>query len=107
MRIKYHGNWCGPGWSDGDWVDSRKGYAPAIDEFDETCRQHDFSLAGGVRDRGADRKFVDSNMGKGPKRTLAAIAVATRDYIQTLTDKPQTQIKMTKTKNQKKFTRYV
>jgi hypothetical protein len=102
MRVKYHGNWCGPGWSDGDWVDSRKGYAPAIDEFDETCRQHDFALASGARNREADRKFVESNLGKGAKRTLAAVAVAARDYIQTFTDKPQIQIKMTKSKKQNK-----
>lgn len=78
MAFRYHGNWCGPGWSDGRSVPSTLGYAPAIDEFDETCRQHDFALSGGRSNFGADRAFYDDNVGKGFKRTLAAVAVLGR-----------------------------
>lgn len=78
MSYKYHGNWCGPGWSDGQWQNSVKGFAPAIDEFDETCRQHDFALSGGNSDYAADDTFVRSNLGKGTKRTVAALAVRAR-----------------------------
>lgn len=88
MTYRFHGNWCGPGWSDGRYVDSRQGYAPAVDEFDETCRQHDFALAGGTRDRVADATFVRANFGKGFKRTAAAVAVAVRDYLEPDHDLP-------------------
>lgn len=81
MSIRYHGNWCGPGWSDGDYVSSRHGFAPAVDEFDETCRQHDFALSGGRSDLGADLTFVKKNAGRGPKRTLAAVLVLGRATI--------------------------
>lgn len=101
MSFKYHGNWCGPGWSDGRWIPSTTGFAPAVDEFDESCRQHDFALVGGARDRAADAEFVRFNVAKGPKRFLAAAAVYTRDKYQSLYETPPKQ-KMTKNKNTKK-----
>jgi len=55
-----------------------------VDEFDETCRQHDFSLAGGARDQEADARFVRANAGKGLKRTVAAAAVQLRSFSDTL-----------------------
>lgn len=103
MSFKYHGNWCGPGWSDGRYVQSTKGYAPAVDEFDETCRQHDFALVGGARNREADAQFFRENIGKGPKRALAALAVYARDKLEVLSDTPPLQ--MTKSAKQKKALR--
>lgn len=70
-----YGNWCGPGWSNGQKRVSVRGTAPAVDEFDETCRQHDFAYADGYNLRGADMLFARSNFGKGATRTLAAMAV--------------------------------
>lgn len=95
MSIPYHGNWCGPGWSDGRLTPSTPGFAPAIDEFDETCRQHDFALAGGARDRRADADFVFANLGKGLKRSIAAHAVAARSLYQDIvgSDPPVQKIK--------------
>jgi hypothetical protein len=101
MSFRYHGNWCGPGWSDGRWTSSTTGFAPAIDEFDESCRQHDFALVGGARDRAADAKFVSENVGKGPKRFLAAAAVYARDKLQSIYDTPPKQ-KMSKNNKAKK-----
>lgn len=91
MTFRYHGNWCGPGWSDGRYTQSTYGDAEAVDEFDETCREHDFALVGGARDRAADAKFIRSNFGKGPKRTVAALAVAVRDQYQAMYDTPLKQ----------------
>lgn len=78
MTFRYHGNWCGPGWSDGRYTASTPGYAPPIDEFDETCKQHDLALSGGRRNFGADMTFVTSNIAKEPKRSLAAALVLGR-----------------------------
>jgi hypothetical protein len=71
----YHGNWCGPGWSNGSKQESVRGYAPAIDEFDETCRQHDFAYADRDDLRSADMLFARENLGYGFKRSLAAVGV--------------------------------
>jgi hypothetical protein len=84
MSFPYHGNWCGPGWSDGRNVPSTHGFAPAIDEFDETCRQHDFALSGGRSDLRADLKFARLNVGRGAKRTVAAVAVLGRALVDQL-----------------------
>lgn len=85
MTYAYHGNWCGPGWSDGRRVSSTHGFAPAIDEFDETCRQHDFALSGGKRNPTADMTFIRKNLLKGPKRGLAALLVGGRMAVDMLT----------------------
>jgi hypothetical protein len=50
-----------------------------VDEFDETCRKHDASYAN-YHDNPtlltkADKLFYKQNMGKGPKRTIAAMAI--------------------------------
>lgn len=96
MSIAYHGNWCGPGWSDGRRVSSTRGYAPAIDEFDETCRQHDFALSGGERNNDADYDFVKANLFEGPKRSLAAIAVLSRNLVDRMSTVNKFQETMTK-----------
>jgi len=106
MTFRYHGNWCGPGWSDGRYVPSTQGFAPAIDEFDETCRQHDFALSGGRSDFKADTSFVSANIGRGPKRTLAAVLVAGRAISDQLSTSNKTSDTMTQNlrgsgKNQK------
>lgn len=101
MSFKYHGNWCGPGWSDGRYVSSTRGFAPAVDEFDETCRQHDFALEGGARDRGADVKFYQENFGKGYSRSLAALAVLARDKLESIAETPPLQYNTKMTKSSK------
>jgi hypothetical protein len=77
----YHGNWCGPGWSDGKTQNSVHGFAPGVDEFDETCRQHDFAYADSGNLRDADLLFSRQNIGHGVKRTLAGIAVGAQGLL--------------------------
>lgn len=77
----YHGNWCGPGWSNGSAQNSVRGTAPAVDEFDETCRQHDFEYADRGDLRSADLLFARQNIGRGVKRTLAGVAVGTQGLL--------------------------
>lgn len=75
MSIRYHGNWCGPGWSDGKYQSSVRGYAPPIDELDVTCQDHDGAYFDGADANIADRTFYEANVGGGFKRSFAAFLV--------------------------------
>jgi hypothetical protein len=49
MRFKHSGNWCGPGWSAGQYKDARdlteEDYnVPALSPFDEVCKEHDIDI---------------------------------------------------------------
>ncbi len=43
--MKYHGEYCGPGWSDGKHQNSVAGYATARDHLDQACKDHDKAYA--------------------------------------------------------------
>lgn len=77
----HHGNWCGPNWSNGKQQSSVRGTAPAVDEFDATCREHDFAYADSSDLRSADLNFARQNIGKGAKRTIAGLAVAAQGLL--------------------------
>ena len=46
-NFKYHGNWCGPGWTGGHWEsyssqnDKNGYYKQPIDMMDKACQNHD------------------------------------------------------------------
>jgi len=80
MSFRYHGNYCGPGWSAGKYQKSVRSRVAALDEFDETCKDHDGAYAGGIGLKAADRLFYKRNIGKGFKRSAAAIAVGVQGY---------------------------
>ena len=49
MSIRGHGNWCGPGWSAGQWKDAKDLTlddlsVPAVDELDQLCKEHDIAI---------------------------------------------------------------
>jgi len=82
--MRYHGNYCGPNWSAGKHQESViDNNVPAVDEFDQTCLEHDAKYAqyrddtyeGEVDLDEADEEFYRQNYGKSFKRTVAAIAV--------------------------------
>lgn len=78
MSFRYHGNYCGPGWSGGKYQPSipYSGKVKSIDEFDETCKVHDSAYAIPGSDlNAADELFYQQNIGKGLKRSLAGIIV--------------------------------
>ncbi len=77
-------SWCGPYWSDGRFQESRRGYAPAASEFDETCRQHDFAYADGGDLRSADLLFARENIGRGFVRTAAGLAVGLQGVLRSV-----------------------
>lgn len=72
---KIHGNYCGPNWSAGKAQTSVVSDVEAIDEFDQTCLEHDASYAMGEDLIDADTKFYHDNIGQGPLRSAAAIVV--------------------------------
>lgn len=74
LSVRYHGNYCGPGWSNGKWQKSVCGSLPGIDNFDNSCKRHDCASIKG-RNRAADIAFYEENIGKGFKRSAAALAV--------------------------------
>lgn len=74
--MKYHGNYCGPYWSDGKRQKSvARGTTKPIDAFDSSCQRHDAVYATGGDLKAADYEFYKENIGKGVKRSVAAIAV--------------------------------
>jgi hypothetical protein len=76
MSFRYHGNYCGPGWSDAQWQDSVAGTTPPLDEFDVTCQDHDRALYYGGDTRAINKEFVERNRGKGLFRRVAGELVS-------------------------------
>lgn len=83
--MRFHGNYCGPNWSAGRHQPSVVSDVPAVDEFDETCRAHDAAYATGQDLFIADGAFYDANIGRGYKRTAAALAVKAQQLTRGLT----------------------
>lgn len=74
MRI--HGNFVGSNWSAGKRQPSVPyGRVRAVDEFDLSAKFHDHAYATGMDRKKADYLFYKWNVGKGFKRTAAALAV--------------------------------
>jgi hypothetical protein len=47
--MRAYGNWCGPGWSAGQYKDAKELTAedydiPAVDALDQACKDHDIML---------------------------------------------------------------
>lgn len=76
-----HGDWVGPGWSDGKAQDSVLGYATARDAFDQTAKEHDAAYASGGDLYKADIEFARQNLGQGFKRTVAGAAVGLQGLV--------------------------
>lgn len=85
--MKYHGNYVGPGWSAGKAQDSVISDVPAIDEFDETAKQHDAayylnSIGKGTGLKKADLLFAQKNITSGnPKRIVAGLLVGAQGLL--------------------------
>jgi len=86
--FRYHGNYVGPGWSAGKYQGSvAKSNVPAVDEFDETAKEHDRAYALNRNLKAADYKFYRKNIGKGVKRSVAALAVGIQGFLRRPTGK--------------------
>lgn len=82
--MKVYGNWCGPGWSAGQFKDAKdltesdKNY-PAKDEIDQCCKEHDIELSEAKTDEDVKRandKFIANANKLGNFGKLLAIGVA-------------------------------
>jgi len=61
FNFKYHGNYCGPGYTGGKFVDqgSKGDYTvPPLDDLDSKCRQHDWMYENGLVHEG-DKDLVN------------------------------------------------
>jgi len=76
IPFKFYGNYCGPGYSQGEFAKFDESKNNPVDEFDSTCREHDRSYAqqSGYQ-IGPDWRFFKKNFGKDFKRTVAATGV--------------------------------
>jgi len=84
MGVAYHGNWVGPGWSAGKFQPSTfDPKIPAMDEFDQTGKDHDFVYSYNGDLQKADYLFASRNIGKGLKRTAAGISVGAQGLART------------------------
>jgi len=82
FTVRYHGNYVGPGWSGGKYGKSVAfSKVRPIDAFDRTSMVHDRKYALGMNKKLADYEFYKANIGKGVKRSVAAIAVGTQGYL--------------------------
>jgi len=98
VAFRYHGNYVGPGWSAGKYQRSvRRSRVPAVDEFDQTAKEHDAAYATPGADlKGADYKFYRRNIGQGLKRSAAAIAVGLQGTLRPPTSFSQNEKQMAK-----------
>lgn len=83
--MRFHGNYCGPYWSAGQHQPSVLSNVPSLDEFDETCKQHDAAYATNGDLAQADFKFARENIGMGAKRTAAGLAVGFQGILRSMT----------------------
>lgn len=79
--MRYHGKYCGPGWSEGKHQPSVVGQVVGDDDFDESCRKHDANYAINADLASADYDFYSENVGRGAKRTAAALAVGLQGFL--------------------------
>lgn len=83
MTLRYHGNWCGPGWSAGKYKDAKdltdsELSVPAIDGLDALCKRHDINIRNAKTKKDiqeAHKMFMEGAAQYGIKGRLAAVAV--------------------------------
>lgn len=79
--MRGHGNWCGPGWTAGQYKDAKDlteedRNVPAIDALDQACKEHDIELADNPEQANEiNAKFINTVKGMGVKGALFALAV--------------------------------
>ena len=79
--MRGHGNWCGPGWTAGQYKDAadltdEDRAVPAIDKLDAACKAHDIGLHDHPEQADEiNKEFVSTVKGMGIKGALFALAV--------------------------------
>jgi hypothetical protein len=78
LSFRFHGNWCGPGWSAGNWQTSVIGGFPAIDKLDAACRLHDTRYAIAKTPLAldfADKELAKSAVNQGVKGLVTTVGM--------------------------------
>lgn len=73
MNFRYHGSFCGPGWSDGQYKADAAGFATPVSYFDACCKDHDRAIGNGDDRFTADLEFARCALRAG--RVIESIAV--------------------------------
>lgn len=94
MSFRFHGNYCGPGWSDGKYQPSVVGKVTPLDKLDASCQKHDAAYALGGNRSDADLEFSQETFGQGIKSTLASVIVGVQGGVRYMLPRPD--VMMTK-----------
>jgi hypothetical protein len=78
--FRFHGNYCGPGWSAGKYQSSVVSDVESVDELDQACKVHDASYAMGEDLMMADRKFIN-DVPKTDVKGLIAAGMVGAQYV--------------------------
>lgn len=90
MSFAYHGNFCGPGWSAGEWQNSVVSDVEPIDEFDASCKVHDELYATRGDLGAADSEFAYQNLTSlSPKRMFAGAIVGAQGFARAVLNRSQ------------------
>lgn len=82
--FRYHGYYCGPGWSAGKFQNSVSGGPDPVDALDRICQRHDSQYASGKNRKRADEEFYRDAMKLGyPKAQVAAMLVGGQGLLRT------------------------
>ena len=81
--VRYHGNWCGPGWTAGQYKDADELteediHVPAIDALDACCKRHDIRIMLAHSQEElvkANEAFFEETQGLGLKSNIAGYLV--------------------------------
>lgn len=69
--FRFHGNYCGPGWSAGKYQNSVVSDVQSVDELDQACKEHDARYAMGDDLAAADYEFTTKAIRLGGKGLIA------------------------------------
>jgi len=75
-EFKYHGNYCGPGWSAGKYQNSVDSEVAPVDKLDAACQKHDRSYARGEDLLEADLQLIKDAWKLDPFLTLGIASQA-------------------------------
>lgn len=85
MSYRFHGNYCGPNWSAGEYQQSVESDVGAIDQLDQLCKLHDAAYYRGTQLAHADYAFATGAFANfTPKSLLAGALVGTQGTLRFL-----------------------
>lgn len=99
-NFKYHGNYCGPGWSEGKYQESVEGTRTPVDKLDQLCKEHDSAYARGEDLFQADLNLAIKSIFIDPKLSLVIGGQALLRKLNIMTRKGKKNVKLSKKEKQ-------